>query len=52
MTITGKNFYTSGFTASASFGGAYADSVEISDDTQLMAIWNNGLPPLGADIKP
>jgi hypothetical protein len=50
--FTGTNFYTAGYLANSSYGGAYADSVTIDSATQATATWTYGLPPLGADEKP
>jgi hypothetical protein len=48
----GTNFYTAGYLANASYGGAYADQVTIDSATQVTAIWTYGLPPLGAEEVP
>jgi len=48
----GTNFYTAGYLANASYGGAYADQVTIDSATQVTATWTYGLPPIGAEEVP
>jgi hypothetical protein len=48
--FTGTSFYTSGYLANAAYGGADADEVTIDSETQVTAIWNYGLPPLGEEV--
>ena len=54
IVFTGTNFFTAAqnFTASASYGGAMADSVTVDSATQVTAQWNYGLPPIGQSIVP
>jgi len=48
----GSDFYTSGYLANASYGGATADQVTIDSATQVTATWTYGLPPLDLDTVP
>lgn len=52
IVFTGTDFFATGYTANASYGGTVADSVTIDSATQVTAIWNYGLPPLGTDVVP
>lgn len=52
MVFTGSNFFTSGYTANASYGGIFADQVSIDSATQATATWNLGFPPLGNATVP
>lgn len=52
IVFTGTNFYTSGYTANASYAGVFADQVTIDSSTQVTATWTLGLPPLGSDVVP
>jgi hypothetical protein len=52
IVFTGTSFYTAGYTANASYGGAFADTITIDSATQVTATWNYGLPPLDADEQP
>lgn len=42
--FTGTNFQPTGYTANATFGGVYADSVAVSSATTSVATWNKGVP--------
>ena len=44
MTITGTNFFTSGFDGKVTYAGVDADTVTITSSTQLTATWTNGVP--------
>ena len=40
----GTSFEIVGYTANATFGGVYADSVVVSSDTVAVASWIKGVP--------
>jgi hypothetical protein len=42
--FTGTSFQISGYTANATFGGVYADSVTVASDTSAVATWTKGVP--------
>ena len=44
LTFTGTNFFTSGYTGQATFGGVAADSVAITSPTEAVATFLNGIP--------
>jgi len=46
IVFTGTNFFTSGYTGNASYGGVIADSITIDSATQVTATWTYGLPPI------
>jgi len=52
IVFTGTNFFTSGYTGNASFGGVIADTVTIDSATQATATWKYGLPPTDQDVAP
>jgi len=52
IVFTGTNFYTTGYAANASYGGAYADAITIDSATQVTATWTYGLPPLTTALMP
>jgi hypothetical protein len=52
IVFTGTNFFESGYTANASYGGAPADTVVIDSATQVTATWTLGMPPLGEALIP
>jgi hypothetical protein len=52
IVFTGTNFFTTGYLANASYGGAPADAVTIDSATQVTATWNFGLPPIDKDEVP
>jgi hypothetical protein len=52
IVFTGTNFFATGYSANATYGGTFADSVTIDSATQVTATWNYGLPPLGVDVVP
>ena len=42
--FTGTSFIQSGYTANATFGGVFADSVTVNSDTSATATWTKGVP--------
>lgn len=52
ISFVGTNFFTTGYLANASYGGAFADQVTIDSATQVTATWTFGLPPLNVDEVP
>lgn len=52
IVFTGTNFYTTGYAANSSYGGAYADSISIDSATQVTATWTYGLPPMTDALMP
>jgi hypothetical protein len=52
ITFTGTNFFTSGYTASASFNSIWADEVTVSDANTAVAKWNKGVPVITAESAP
>jgi hypothetical protein len=42
--FTGTSFEIVGYTANATFGGVYADSIVVSSDTTVVATWTKGVP--------
>jgi len=52
ITFTGTSFFTSGYTAQASFNGIWADTVTITDDKSVVAKWNKGVPAVVAETVP
>jgi hypothetical protein len=52
IVFTGTNFFDTGHTANASYGGTYADTIVIDSATQVTATWTYGLPPLGTAVVP
>jgi len=52
ITYTGMNFFTSEYTAHASFNSIWADSVTISDDKIVVAKWNKGVPAVSIETVP
>lgn len=52
ISFVGTNFFTTGYLANASYGGAFADQVTIDSATQVTATWTYGLPPLNVDEVP
>jgi len=42
--FTGTSFQIAGYTANATFGGVYADSVTVASDTSAVATWTKGVP--------
>ena len=44
LTFTGTNFFTSGYTGQATFGGFATDSVAITSPTEAVATFLNGIP--------
>jgi len=49
LVFTGLNFFTSGYSAKASFMGIEADSVTIDSETQVTATWSLGVPTTSSD---
>lgn len=45
IVFTGTNFFTSGYTAHASYSGIEANSVTLDSTTQVTAVWTHGMPP-------
>jgi len=52
IVFTGTGFFTSGHTASVSFGGISASTVTVSSDTSLTASWSLGVPIVETDETP
>jgi hypothetical protein len=54
ITFTGTNFKTKadGYTTTVYYGGAKADTVTVRSATDVRAVWDHGLPPLGEEIVP
>lgn len=52
IVFTGTNFFTTGYTANASYGGIVADTIVTDSATQVTATWNYGFPPLGQAVMP
>jgi len=52
IVFTGSDFYTSGYTASASFNGVSSDTTEINSATQVTATWTSGVPIVAAATQP
>lgn len=52
ITFTGTDFFTTGYTASASFNMILADEVTITDATTAVAKWNKGVPVVSTDSIP
>ena len=52
ITFTGTNFFTSGYTAQASFNAIWADAVTITDANTVVAKWNKGVPAVSAETTP
>lgn len=50
--FTGTNFFITGYTGGASYGGINADTVVIDSATQVTATWDFGFPPLGQAVAP
>lgn len=49
LVFTGLNFFTSDYSAGATFLGIAADSVAIDSDTQVTATWDKGVPTTSSD---
>ena len=49
LVFTGSNFFTSDYSAGASFMAVEADSVTIDSDTQATATWSLGVPTTSSD---
>lgn len=52
ISFIGTNFFTSGYTASVSYGGVVADSVSITSASSAVAVYNLGVPLQGTGAKP
>lgn len=52
IAFTGTDFYTTGYTANASFAGIKADSVVVASATSATATWNRGVPLAAAATAP
>lgn len=52
ISLTGTNFFTSGYTAKVRYAGVYADSVSIDSATGVVASFTKGVPFQGIAVKP
>ena len=52
IVFTGTNFYTSGYTAQASFNGVKADTTVVDSASSVTATWTSGVPIVAAATKP
>jgi hypothetical protein len=51
LVFTGLNFFTSDYSAAATFMDVEADSVTIDSDTQVTATWSKGVPTTSSDSE-
>lgn len=55
LTLTGSGYLmngVSGYEAKVSYVGVFADTVTVDSDTQVTAMFNNGIPIAQTAIKP
>ena len=52
LELDGTNFITSGYTPQLYFGGVKANTVTITSDTKVSAVFTKGVPPVSVAAGP
>lgn len=52
LTLTGSNYFTTGYAAKVTYASIAADSIVVNSATSLSATWNKGLPLSNTALYP